>query len=245
MLEILRNNGYETEVALVPTTHAEKDKATYGTSDDITFVRHAVEKQLSRGKNVVLVGHSYGAIPAMASCTGLDKVSRQAASEASSVIGVACIPGAIPPPGFALVNMFGGNYPPFYQVQDDLSMPTAGKGPLHLFYNDVAEDIARDHVRLFKSQSIKVPKDKSPDVLTPCTQIPIGYIICTKDNAQNPTIQASMVKTMAAKGLTVYAEEADSGHSVFISRADETARFIRKIAGETGIVTGFQAHKPQ
>jgi len=244
LLEALQGSSYETNIALIPTTHAEHDKASQDLPDDIEMVKQTIHKYLDQEKNVVLLGHSYGAIPAMAACTGLDSESRKTDGKSSSVVAIGCIPGAIPTPDFALVNMFGGKPPPFYEIKDGLSMPTGGKGPMHLFYNDIPEEQAKEHIPLFKTQSVKVPYAISPNVLAPCKNIPIGYIICTKDNAQNPMVQYQMVNGMLAKGMNVYAEEADSGHSVFLSKTAETAKFIRKLAGEN-IETGFKPYKPE
>jgi len=237
-------SGYETEVALVPTTHAEHDKASQDIPDDIEFVKKTIHKHLDQDKNVVLLGHSYGAIPAMASCTGLDTESRTASGKSSSVVGIGCIPGAVPSPGITLASMFGGKPPPFFQIENDLSMPTGGKGPMYLFYNDISEEKAKQHIPLFKSQSVKIPYAAAPDVFTPCKNIPIGYIICTRDNVQNSASQYQTVNGLMAKGFKVYAEEAESGHSVFLSKPEETARFVRRLAGED-IETGFKPYKPQ
>jgi len=244
LLDNLKHSGYETEISLIPTTHAEHDKASQDLPDDVEFVKKTLHKYLDQNKHVVLLGHSYGAIPAMIACDGLDPESRKADGKSSSITAIGFIPGAIPPPGFALADMFGGKSPPFCDVKDGLSMPTGGKGPAHLFYNDIPEEKAKEHIPLFKSQSVNIHFTRAPDVLAHCKNIAIGYIICTKDNAQNPVGQYKTVQGLMAKGMNVYAEEADSGHSVFISKSEETARFVRKLAGEN-IETGFKPYKPE
>lgn len=229
---------------MLPTTHAEHDKASKDTPDDIEVVRQTIIAHLDQGKNVVLVAHSYGAIPAMAACTGLDSASRTASGKPSSVVCIACIPGAIPPPGFALASMYGGKTPPFFEIKDGLSLPTGPPGPAHLFYNDIPEEKAKEHIALMKPQSEKIPYAAAPDVFTPCKNIPVGYIICTKDNVQLPMVQYKMVEELVAQGFDVHAVEAECGHSPFLSKSEETARFVRKLAGED-IETGFKPYKPQ
>lgn len=51
-------------------------------------------------------------------------------------------------------------------------------------------------------------------------------------------IQNAAVKTLREKGGHVFAEIAKSGHSPFLKLPKETAKFVRKAAGED-IETGF------
>lgn len=87
-------------------------------------------------------------------------------------------------------------------------------------------------------QSYGVNTSIIPDQVGGITGIQVSYLLCKDDRAVPLVMQNAAVKTLREKGGYVYAEVAESGHSPFLKLPEETARFIRKAAGED-IETGF------
>lgn len=68
--------------------------------------------------------------------------------------------------------------------------------------------------------------------------------MCSNDNAVPWDAQEGTVAGFRSAGIEVYAEVAESGHSPFLSLPEETARFVRKAAGEE-LETGFRGYEKQ
>lgn len=73
----------------------------------------------------------------------------------------------------------------------------------------------------------------SPQQYAAWKHIPSTYLICTIDNAISPKIQERMVAQDGAKWSEVV--RLRSGHSPMVSMPEETARIIRRAAGEKGV----------
>ena len=56
--------------------------------------------------------------------------------------------------------------------------------------------------------------------------MPVWYLICTRDQAIPVKWQEAAVNAAKEAGADIRAEYLDCGHSPFLSRVDETVRFI-------------------
>ena len=72
-------------------------------------------------------------------------------------------------------------------------------------------------------------------VATSCAwrRIPSTYLICEDDNAIPVSVQDGMVKACQDAGAPMQTQRLFAGHDPFVSRPDETARFLRGVAGES------------
>lgn len=87
-------------------------------------------------------------------------------------------------------------------------------------------------------QSYGVNTSIIPDQVAGITGVQVSYLLCEDDRAVPLVMQNAAVEALWEKGGHVFAEVAKSGHSPFLKLPEETARFIRKAAGED-IETGF------
>jgi hypothetical protein len=205
-------------------------------------IRTAVETVLDDGKDVVVVTHSYSSIPGTASLAGLDAASRKATGKTTSVRNVVIISGFLCPAGTTMLAIMGGHLAPQYLHENDYTLPFNGPGAIHVLYNDLDHNEALKAVWKLEPQSYAVNTSVLPDQITGIKGIPVNYLLCEKDNAVPWEAQAGTVSGFRSAGIDVHAEVAASGHSPFLKLPAETARFIRKAAGEE-IETGFQPFK--
>ena len=197
-----------------------------------------VLSQLEDGRDVIVVTHSYGSIPSTAALKDLSTSSRQTASQSTSVTGIVIISGFLLAPGTTMLSTMGGQLPPQYLYENDVTLPFNGPGAIHVLYNDVEHNAALKAVWRLKPQSYGVNTSPIPDQVAGMKGIPLRYLLCDNDNAVPWNAQVATVDAFKGAGIDVYAEVASSGHSPFLSLPLETARFIRRAAGEE-IATGF------
>jgi hypothetical protein len=97
-----------------------------------------------------------------------------------------------------------------------------------VFYNDVPKDVAAHWASKLTYQA--VGPFKTAQTYAAWKHIPSTYIICELDN----TIPAAFQETMATQeGGLFTIERLNASHSPFMSMPKETAKLIRKAAGES------------
>lgn len=214
------------------------DGRLLGIEDDVAAVRAAVVDQLDAGNDVVVVTHSYSSVPGTAALTGLNLKARRTANKTSGVVSVVIISGFILPPGSTMLTIMGGQLPPQYLLENNVTLPFAGPSAINILYNDLEHNEALKAVWRLEPQSYGVNTSIIPDQVAGITGISVSYLLCEDDRAVPLIMQNAAVEALREKGLHVFAEVAKSGHSPFLKLPEETARFIRKAAGED-IETGF------
>ncbi|CAK1356520.1 uncharacterized protein RHO25_012339 [Cercospora beticola] len=213
-------------------------------SDDLQAVRKAVLAELDTHSttDVLIVTHSYGSIPGTAALSELSVPARKASGQSNGVAGVVIISGFLLSPGLTMLDAMAGKLPPQYHVENDTTLPFAGPGAIHILYNDLEINEALKAVWRLKPQSYGVLTSKMPDQVAGLKGVPVSYLMCSKDNAVPWAAQEGTVKGLKAAGCQIGSVEvAEAGHSPFLSLPAETARFIRRAAGEEDIKSGFEA----
>ena len=221
---------YHTDYLLVPFSARQ------------SAIRTTVLSQLETGRDVLVLTHSYGCIPGLAALSGLDPATRSTNGQSTSVKAVVMIAGFLCPPGTTMLAMMGGQLLPQYLHEGDTTLPFNGPGALHMLYNDVEINEALKAVWRLKPQSYAVNTSVIPDQLAGLKGIPLNFLLCRRDNATPWEAQTGSVKGFKAAGVSVYAGVAESGHSPFLNFAEETARFVRRAAGEE-VESGFGVYE--
>ena len=238
--KLLETAGYTCVGIELPCNSSSPyiDGRLVGIDDDMAAIRKTVLSQLETGHDVVVLTHSYGCIPGPAALAGLDIGTRSADGQSNGVKAVVMIAGFMCPPGNTMLAMMGGQLLPQYLHEGDTTLPFNGPGALHMLYNDVETNEALKAVWKLKPQSYAVNTSIIPDQLAGLKGIPLNFLLCSKDNATPWEAQTGSVRGFRGAGVEVYAEVAESGHSPFLNFPDETARFVRRAAGEE-VESGF------
>ena len=113
----LHRAGYPTFVATVPSSNPSSPETTTCVSDTL-FLR---EKYLiplidDEGKDVLLLLHSYGGLIGGAAACGFSVTQRAAAGKLGGVIGLAYLSGNIVGEGVPMLQIVGGEFPPFIKT---------------------------------------------------------------------------------------------------------------------------------
>jgi pimeloyl-ACP methyl ester carboxylesterase len=202
---ILRARGRAVQAVDLPTVHAD-GKASLDMYDDARAVRDAIK---ALGGPVVVVGHSYGALPVTQGAAGLP-----------NVVHLVYISAFVFDQGESLLAGVGGVPPTWWNVQGDLATAgVPGERPEDLFYNDLPDDEARAAAAQLQAQAVKPYSDPLTEVAW--RTVPSTYLVTQRDAIFPPEAQEGLA---ARAGSTVV--RIDAGHSPFLSKPEETADVI-------------------
>ncbi|MBA4867016.1 alpha/beta hydrolase [Streptomyces sp. PSKA54] len=159
---------------------------------------------------VVVVAHSYGGIP-------VSQAAAEAAGNVSHIVYLAALQLDV---GESLLGFVGAPVPP-----EPRDFEPAPNDPIAMFYGDVPRPEAEEAVKRLVPQSTK----SFSDVLTQAAwhTVPSTYIVCEDDQA----LPAQSQQLLASRSGAVHRVE--SSHSPFMSKPEELAALLAKIALES------------
>ena len=221
--------GYHCTSATLPSVGPEVGLTSF--DPDVEAVRNAVLRELDKGQNVVLIGHSYGGVPGVSALAGLNTQSRTAAGFSTSVTGLALICAFIVPARTSLAEILQEREIPAWHVYDGDLIKFGPPGPEPLLYQDLPPAEAAHWASLLRPWSFKVSGSKG--LYSAWEDIPTSYLLCTLDNIIPEPLQRRMIKTVSDSGTQIRVEEVESGHSPFLSMPERTAQFIQSSTGES------------
>jgi pimeloyl-ACP methyl ester carboxylesterase len=112
----LLERGIPSEAPPHPSVGAEPPNKTL--ADDIASLSSVLKKLVEvEGKDVVLVGHSYGGVVASSAVEGLAKADRETAGQNGGVVRIAYMAAFVLDKGQSLLDMLGGQYLPWMEVK--------------------------------------------------------------------------------------------------------------------------------
>ncbi|KAJ5193266.1 hypothetical protein N7449_009408 [Penicillium cf. viridicatum] len=220
--------GYAVEAVDLPCVSGVPGTTQF---DDADHVRSVVESQISMGKRVVVLAHSYGGPIASAAIKGLSD---------KGVLGMIALCAFIFPGGMdqgAAIRDIGGlPYVTWDVPGEGLFQP---KDPRSLFFPpDVPADLVDWAVPQLCPQSIAATTGIVPPQAWQDASYTgrLGYIRCTADVAVPIGQQDVMVEGADGQGKWVVRTLEGSGHSPFLSRPHEVAAALQEI------VNAFEAN---
>jgi pimeloyl-ACP methyl ester carboxylesterase len=121
----LEDLGYPSECPAHPSIGAEPPSTTL--SDDVTSFRNALIKLADEGRDLIVVGHSYGGIVTSCAVEGLNKRDRAKVGKSGGVIKVVYLAAFALDKGQSLLRMVGGHYLPWMKVE--VRLPAVQSSP--------------------------------------------------------------------------------------------------------------------
>ncbi|MFH8485008.1 alpha/beta fold hydrolase [Streptomyces longisporoflavus] len=192
----LRSRGHETVAPDLPS-----DQPTAGLGDYADAVAEAVGER----RNLVIVGHSYGAFtaPLVADRLGAD--------------ALVLLAGMIPAPGERPDDWWestGCN-----KARDAAGL-SAIEDPFESFYHDVPRELAEEALRREREESPGAGGEPWP--LTAWPDVPTKFIVCKDDRFFPP----EFFRALARERLGVTPDEISGSHCVALSRPQELATLL-------------------
>ncbi|KAL3431624.1 hypothetical protein BDV09DRAFT_188210 [Aspergillus tetrazonus] len=177
---------------------------------DIEALRTLVEQEVSAGKDVVIISHSY-------------KTERQAAGETGGVAKLIFISAFIPDVGESLIGAFGG-VPPDWYDRDEANGTVSAVNPFSLFFHDVPDGEQWAQTLRPHAWATKV----SPATSAAFTRIPSAYLLCENDRAIPLFVQQLMVEKARERGAQITTENIATGHSPWLVDPAPVAAFLQR-----------------
>ena len=218
----LRAEGYEVAgVNLASNNSASKPLPNF--EADVDIIRATVKAAITKGKDVMLVMHSYGSIPSGDAIKGFTKQDTRGAG----VVHLFYCTAFVLPENVSVHDVLPGGKPfDWFLISDD-EMVVNPAVPTERFYHDLdskAAEVAARDIRPFSNRCFA-----SKSTYAAWKHVPSTYLFCEKDRAVPIEVQKYMVQTSGVEWKT---ETLNSSHTPFLSMPEETAKAIRRAAGE-------------
>lgn len=115
----LHAQGFETRAVAYPSVGAEPPNK--GLFDDAAAVRAEIEVHANQGRQIIVVGHSYGGLVIAEAVKGLGYKQRKAENKTGGVTLVVYLAAFVTPKGASILKMLGGQPLPWmnFQVSDN------------------------------------------------------------------------------------------------------------------------------
>ncbi|KAF2103363.1 alpha/beta-hydrolase [Rhizodiscina lignyota] len=189
---------------------------------DVAAVRALVLLEIEKGRDVIVVAHSYGGAPTSEALKGTGTKDREAKGRRGAVVGIVFMAAFVLRVGESVVDPnnepahFNRNGQPSFLLPD-----VAGK-----FYFDCDPEVARTFAAACKPFSFAA--STSPISYAAWQDIPSWYIY--------PVLDKGLSTKAVEEDIGKYMKEIfkiNAAHSPFASAPDAVVSIIRKVAGET------------
>ncbi|KAL0939887.1 prolyl aminopeptidase protein [Colletotrichum truncatum] len=226
---VLRKHGIESEVVDTPSVGIREGLGPQSMSDDVAEIVKVVSDLLEKGKQVILLTHSYGGIPGTQSLQQLSRVSREAAGKAGGIDKIIYLTAIVPPVGVGNFDFLGTNVPDFLTVDDDY-MRITPEGTASLTFSDLPPGQALEAAKQMSEHS--TPSFKEKLTYPGYNDVEVHYIVCEEDRLVLPEHQLAMVEFLkGSTGRDINVHKLQSGHAPVASQPENLAKIVAEICG--------------
>lgn len=113
--------GFSSECLPHPSIGAEPPSKTL--ADDVASLRDLLTTLADKGKDVIVVAHSYGGVVASAAVEGLDKSTRGTADKLGGIVKIIYVSAFALDKGQSLLGILGGNFLPWMRIEVCIIVP--------------------------------------------------------------------------------------------------------------------------
>ncbi|KAI0139994.1 alpha/beta-hydrolase [Hypoxylon sp. NC0597] len=229
----LEARGYELVVPELATMGVGKAGLSWDV--DVAMLIETATPLFDQGRNVIIIGHSYGGIPACIATRGNTVDDRRAVGKRGGFSDLAFLSAfAMPARGMSVLSVSGGSWPSWHNI---IELEADREPQKQLFVNEEAKDLLYNDLPPDKAQAMfdsLVPCSYKAfitgvDYAVPEVTIPRTFIVCESDALFLPEHQKGLA---TACGEDVKQVSVSGGHSAFASVPEEIADILARIAEE-------------
>lgn len=237
------NHGLRCVPVTLPSTTGDP-AATF--KDDLDATREAISGETAKGRDVVVIAHSYGGLVGNSAVKGFtrrkgDLASRVTPSSTSTasqnngqsqcppvghVIGIILIASGFTLTGLAFMDPFFGHPPPSWRVNSETGFAELVTSPSEFFYHDLPEEEAKYWVSQLTPQSLKALFEGGEFSYSGWLDVPAWYIGTIDDRGLPVAVQRMSVGMARGMGGDVQHREMQTSHSPFLSQPEITAGYV-------------------
>ncbi|KAL9624613.1 MAG: hypothetical protein Q9160_001278 [Pyrenula sp. 1 TL-2023] len=228
----LSSAGYPVEFVKLPSLDPS-DPFDASCARDADVVRETLLPLIEAGKNVVVVPHSYGGIPAGCGARGLAASAREKEGKKGGVLGLIYMTSFVVPEGSTLLEFMGGKHPPYVQENSPSEGLSSIEPTRETIYNDLSESSAEALEKTLRPHALKAFDSIVPAAAwaEPAFEGKIAFIKCTMDQGLPPFLQDMFMQRSGVKWIV---KEIEASHSPFASKTKEVVEILKGFAAQFG-----------
>ncbi|KAJ7631495.1 Alpha/Beta hydrolase protein [Mycena rosella] len=227
----LKSHGYPVHGMELETV-GKRDKAP-GMYDDAAAVASLVSGLTDKGKDVVLVAHSYGGLVACEASKGLAKSAREKEGKKGGIVRIVFVTAVVPTVGHSVSDITGNAVPVDYVgLEGEYLVITDASKCGHISFSDLPPEEAviwaaklTPHSAISFAQKLTYAAYKD---------IPVSYLFCEDDKLVTPEQQNKIIAGLESEmgGKTVDRHPVKAGHAVNVSQPKTVVDVVRKALGD-------------
>ncbi|KAI0179312.1 hypothetical protein GGR52DRAFT_299836 [Hypoxylon sp. FL1284] len=208
--KMLSDRGFETDTVALASVGA--NNANIGLLEDAAVVRSVLLELVEAGRDVFIVGHSYGSLVASNSIQGLSKHQRVAEGKEGGIVMLLYLCALVVPVEANLLIALDDEYPDWWDITDDGGF-IAATDAVKVLYADVQPALAAEAEAALKPMPFRVMMDKSQ--FAPFNEgFEVGFVFSERDQALGISLQRRMFKQFPPGSFSASLQ---SSHSPFLS----------------------------
>ncbi|KAM0226655.1 hypothetical protein ACHAP5_012361 [Fusarium lateritium] len=163
--------------------------------DDVAVIHTTIKPHLAAGREIIIVCHSYGGIPASAAAEGHQIHERQKLGLSGGIKHIVYLAAfAFPARELSLLMALGGEYAPFMSNKGDFI--ALGEGAKDALYNDTEPELADQLLAAGICQS--TASFETPQTFAAAdVGVPKTYVLAENDHALPVEAQEGMIKALS------------------------------------------------
>ncbi|KAI3331731.1 alpha/beta-hydrolase [Xylariaceae sp. AK1471] len=235
--DAIRANGYDIKVLHLPSVGSGpgvgRDSAPASLYDDAAFIAKEIETLANAGKEVILVAHSYGGMPATESTKGLSIQERRKEGKKGGLIRIAYKTVLLTTPGHAAYEVLASvpqegrprSEPDengwLHQIDPELSAA-------YSFSDLPKEDALRWNAQFSLHSAVSF---SNPLTHAGYKDVPISYLLCDEDLVIPPEIQRQEIDMIEKEtGNKVDVTTIKAGNCPTASVNDQVVEWLLQVA---------------
>ncbi|KAE8423813.1 Alpha/beta hydrolase fold-1 [Aspergillus pseudocaelatus] len=230
------SKGYEIKAIRLRSTEDLQQPATM--YDDATAIAHEVAALVDQGKEVILVAHSYGGVPASESIKGLAKI--EGSGKVGGVVNLAYLTALVPQLGASAADMLAD-----IPAENRVELRPDEHGYM-VMANHAASaalcfsDLPAEEGEVWMKRS---PRHSAASFIGPLTyagykDVPVSYLLCAEDKVIPPGVQQKQIEIIEREaGREVDVTVIQTGHIPTASAPEKVIDWI------TGLATRYENGK--
>ncbi|KAJ5899665.1 hypothetical protein N7495_004409 [Penicillium taxi] len=219
--DLLAKRGFESVPIATPSVGSPDNQT--GLYADVGYTRGIVYDLVNKGRQVIIVGHSYGGAVSPCAVEGLGWAMRAQSGLSGGVIMVVWLAAFVFKKGQSGLDLIG-NWLPWMVHNDDGYVDSAYQEDI--FYNDMTPEAQKTAILKLQPQPLRCFIE--PITYESWHDIPSFYIFCDKDNALPLLLQESCAAILGEPGKF----HIDASHSAFLSAPDKVVEALEQAAKE-------------
>jgi len=227
LVDRLHKHDYETRAVKLKSVIAAEEPRVESRQEDVDAVREVIQPLIEQGKEIIVLGHSYGGTVISEAASGLGKKN----NDTGGIVHLIYCCAFLINEGDSIMAMrqnsdLSPGIPQHYNTlgDDGLTLRILKEHAIDALYNDVEPELAQkavDSLGLHCLSTILTPQEKCA-----YKEISTTYILCEQDKTIFPFLQQYMVDQAGIKDVV----KLNASHSPFLSQPDNVFDIVDRVA---------------